>query len=165
MPNISSYSRDMNGLLAALTNPTELARRGEVSIRGGREDVVMGESREFKVIVAGSRGFSDYTLLRAKLDALLAGKLADGATVTIVSGGARGADTLGERYAEERGLTCLVMPADWDRHGRSAGYKRNEEMANVANALVAFWDGRSPGTKHMIDIARQRGLAVRVVRA
>jgi hypothetical protein len=112
-----------------------------------------------RIIVAGGRDFSDYELLRAKL-----GRLLDPTSTTIISGGARGADALSERYAHEHGLPIERYPADWERFGRGAGYKRNEQMARAATGLVAFWNGESRGTKHMIDIARTAGLAVRVVR-
>jgi hypothetical protein len=116
----------------------------------------------FRVIVAGGRGFGDYELLKARLDLLLANKRP--AEVVVVSGTASGADRLGERYARERGLALERHPADWEGQGRQAGMRRNERMADHAEALVAFWDGRSPGTRHMIEAARARGLAVRVVR-
>ena len=58
----------------------------------------------------------------------------------------------------------LLYPADWERHGRAAGPIRNEEMAEVSDALIAFWDGKSRGTKSMIEIARRKGLQVAVVR-
>lgn len=83
--------------------------------------------------------------------------------VEIVSGAARGADALGERYAAERGLAVKQFPADWDRYGRSAGYRRNAEMAEYADAAVVFWDGKSKGSKHMINLAKEKGLPVRVV--
>lgn len=114
-----------------------------------------------KIIVAGSRGFNDYNLLRKKLDFFLSKK--DPATITIISGGARGADQLGERYARERGLQLEIYPAEWEKYGKSAGYKRNELMAEKADGLVAFWDLESRGTKHMIDLAGKKGLLVKVV--
>ena len=77
---------------------------------------------------------------------------------------ARGADRLGERYAKERGYKVIYFPADWDIDGRSAGFKRNVKMAEYADALVAFWDGKSSGTKHMIETAQGKGLDVRVKR-
>ena len=83
--------------------------------------------------------------------------------VTIVSGGARGVDKMGERYAKEHDINLIVMNADWDTHGKSAGYKRNQEMANVSTHLIAFWDGKSRGTKHMIDIAKRDNLISHVV--
>lgn len=113
----------------------------------------------FRVIIAGGRLFDDYTYLKDSMDYLLQNVKDE---ITVVCGKARGADTLGERYAEERGYDVHYFPADWDRYGRSAGHIRNEEMAKNADALVAFWDGKSRGTKDMIKLARQYGLRVRV---
>jgi len=115
---------------------------------------------KFRVIVAGSRGFNDYQLLENELDRLLAHK----PEIVIISGTARGADQLGERYAEERGYPVEKYPADWDKYGKSAGYKRNQVMADNADALVAFWDGNSRGTQHMVNIARDAELNVRVIK-
>ena len=81
----------------------------------------------------------------------------------VVSGTARGVDTFGEGWAKHQGLPVDRYPADWDTHGKSAGYKRNILMAENAEALFAIWDGESRGTKHMIDIATAKGLVVRVV--
>lgn len=117
---------------------------------------------EFKVIIAGSRDFADYELLRAKCDALLQDRR-DESNIIIVSGTARGADRLGERYARERGYRIERYPADWDRDGNSAGPIRNAKMADNAHALIAFWDGRSRGTMNMIDTARKKGLMVRTI--
>jgi hypothetical protein len=117
----------------------------------------------FKVIVAGSRDFNDYELLKLKLDALLQNKIDNQDSVQIVSGGARGADSLGEQYAKEKSLDLKIFPADWDSYGKSAGFKRNSEMAQYADALVAFWDGKSKGTEHMINLAKRNGLHVRIV--
>lgn len=113
-----------------------------------------------KVIVAGSRGFDDYELLQDRLDFYLVYQ----SDVEIVSGTARGADQLGERYAFERGYAVKQFPADWDTYGKSAGYRRNAEMAEYADAAIIFWDGKSRGSKHMIDLAKAKGLRVRVVR-
>ena len=70
---------------------------------------------------------------------------------------------MGETYAQSKGYDVKIMPADWGAHGRSAGYKRNQQMADISDALVAFWDGSSPGTKHMINLAKAKGLRVHVV--
>jgi hypothetical protein len=113
-----------------------------------------------KVIVAGSRGFNDYEFLKEKLDFLFQNK----GEITIVSGTARGADKLGERYAEERGYDVIEMPADWDRFKKSAGYIRNEEMAKIADASVIFWDETSKGAKHMIDLSHKYELKTRVIK-
>lgn len=114
----------------------------------------------FKVIVAGGRNYSDYATVERSLDRLLANK---SYSITIVSGAATGADALGERYAESRGYEIKRFPADWNALGKAAGPIRNAEMARYADALVAFWDGKSRGTASMIDLAKKHGLAVRVV--
>jgi YspA, cpYpsA-related SLOG family len=111
-----------------------------------------------KVIIAGSRDFTDYLTMSDTL------ALIEIPITEVVCGMARGADMLGFRWANERGIPIKEFPANWDLHGRSAGYKRNEVMANYSDALVAFWDGESRGTKHMIDIATREGLKVWVVR-
>ena len=111
-----------------------------------------------RTIVAGSRGITYMAMVREAVRS-------SGFRVTeVVSGGARGVDRLGERLAEEMGVPCRVFPADWNRHGRSAGVIRNRTMAEYADALVAVWDGSSRGTANMISQARQLGLEVHVHR-
>jgi hypothetical protein len=114
-----------------------------------------------KVVVAGSRSFKDYNLLCQMCDEML--NVHTETEIEIVSGTAKGADTLGERYAAERGFLLTRFPAQWEMYGRSAGYKRNAEMAVYADSLIAFWDGESKGTKHMIDLAKQHKLQLKVV--
>jgi len=113
-----------------------------------------------KIIIAGGRGFNDYERLCSYCDYLLQNK----DDIEIVSGCARGADKLGERYAEERGYPIKRFPADWGTFGNSAGYRRNKEMADYADALIAFWDGKSKGTQHMINIADKQSLKLRIYR-
>jgi hypothetical protein len=117
----------------------------------------------FRVIIAGGRDFCNKELLFQKADLLLKEQIKKGNQIIIISGGAKGADKLGEVYAKDRRFTAEIYPADWEKFGKSAGYKRNVQMADIANALIAFWDGESKGTKHMIDIAKKKNLAVRVV--
>lgn len=108
-----------------------------------------------RTIIAGSRTITDYRLV---LDAIRE----SGFEITaIVSGRARGVDTLGERFAKEHDIPLAPFPAKWDLYGKSAGYRRNEEMARNADALIAITTG-SVGTGHMIDIANQKGLKVYV---
>ena len=116
----------------------------------------------FKVIIAGSRGFSNYKLLKEKCNEYLREKRKE-YNIIIISGGARGADTLGEKYAQDEGFSLEVFPVNWNKFGKSAGFIRNEQMAEVADALIAFWDGKSHGTKHMIEIMENKKLLVRVV--
>lgn len=114
----------------------------------------------FKVIIAGGRGFKDFEKLCSYCDFLLQNKK----NIEIISGGAWGADSLGEMYANKRSFDVKRFPANWNKFGRSAGYKRNYDMAKYADALIAFWDGKSKGTKHMITIAHENNLNVRVYR-
>lgn len=111
-----------------------------------------------KIIIAGSRNFNDYNLLKSNCDNLLT----QFTNIEIVSGTARGADKLGERYAREKGYSIKEFPANWNL-GKSAGYIRNDEMAKYSDMLIAFWDGTSKGTKHMIDLANKRSLKVEIV--
>ena len=87
-----------------------------------------------KIIVAGSREFKDYEMLKNKLDTLLINQK----EIQIVSGGCRGADELGERYAKEKGYSLKVFKADWNKYGKKAGPLRNRQMAEYADGLVAF---------------------------
>ena len=116
----------------------------------------------FRIIIAGTRTFSDYEKLRASCNRLLAEKQRTH-TVVVISGTARGTDQLGERYARERGFQLRRFPADWDRDGKKAGPIRNAKMADNADALIAFWDGQSRGTKNMIETAKRKGLAIRII--
>lgn len=116
-----------------------------------------------KVIIAGTRDFNDYAFLKRNLDYFLQGINPNNEEIEIVSGNARGADKLGERYAKEHNLPVKLFPANWDKYGKRAGYLRNQEMANYSDMLIAFWDEKSKGTKHMIDIAKKQGLTVIVV--
>lgn len=114
-----------------------------------------------KCIIAGSRSVTDYEILLAAIAYLPWRR----DITEIVSGGADGADALGERYAKERKLRLTVMPADWIAYGRSAGPRRNRDMAQYVfpdGALIALWDGESRGTQNMIEEARKRHLKVLV---
>jgi len=116
-----------------------------------------------RVIVAGSRKFTDQMTAFYELD-----KLFEGKAVEVVSGRAAGADRLGELWAALRKQRLKCFPAEWDLHGKAAGYLRNIEMAKYAReqeggTLVAFWNGSSRGTAHMIQQARSMGLKVIIV--
>lgn len=113
----------------------------------------------FKVIIAGSRTFNDYDLLRQYADMKLS-FVSQREKIEIVSGCASGVDALGERYAAERGYPVKRFPADWQQYGKSAGYRRNQAMAQYEDALIAFWDGQSRGTMHMIALAKEHGLMI-----
>ena len=124
--------------------------------------LIIDSITKYKVIVARCRDFADYELLKEKCDFYLQNKKPE--NIVIVSGHASGADTLGERYAQERGYELKTFPADWKANGRAAGPIRNAKMASVAHTLIAFWNGKSRGTKNMIDTAKKHNLQVAVVR-
>jgi hypothetical protein len=111
-----------------------------------------------KVIIAGSREVTDYSLIESAIAE------SGFETTQIISGGARGVDKLGEQYAKEKNVPCRVMTANWDQYGKAAGYIRNEQMAEVADALIAIWDGKSKGTFNMINIAKKKNLKVFIKR-
>jgi hypothetical protein len=113
-----------------------------------------------KVVIAGSRTFNDFDFLVATMFRLFPKK---DIITEIVSGAAKGADQLGEKWAKMVGIPIKQFPAEWNKYGKSAGYRRNAEMALYCDSVVAFWDGKSKGTKHMIDIAKDNGLAVAIV--
>ena len=128
--------------------------------------------KELRVIIAGSRDFDDFPKLMNSSIEILTGiskKRDDLDRIRIVSGTARGADKLGEQYAKIAHYELSKFPADWDGLGKRAGYVRNAEMAKFAveddnyGVLIAFWDGQSRETKHMIDLANKYGLEVHVV--
>ena len=118
--------------------------------------------QDYRVIIAGSRSFNNYALLREHCLSFLQEKMKTH-RVIIVSGHARGADSLGERFANELGFPVELHPAKWRLLGKAAGMVRNAEMAKCSDALIAFWDGESRGTRHMINFARKRGLAIDIV--
>ena len=119
--------------------------------------------KTIKLIIAGGRDFNDYDLLEETCTYMLSA-LINAYEVEIVSGGAKGADSLAQRFARSNRLKLTVMNADWDKHGKSAGYKRNQEMANYATHVIAFWDGKSRGTANMIQVATKLGLKLCVIR-
>jgi len=128
---------------------------------------------EFIVIIAGGRDFSDYLKLKESCDKALLNKRTTH-DIVVRSGGAKGADLLGERYAKENGFTVQQFIPEWKNAdgtpNRAAGHIRNREMADgnseftdKADALIAFWDGKSRGTKGMIDYAKKKGAIVRAI--
>lgn len=112
-----------------------------------------------KIIVAGSRQINDYELISKTLDEHILNKK----NTVVISGNAKGPDKLGLRYAKANKMEYEIYEADWDKYGKSAGYKRNLEMASNADELIAFWDGKSKGTEHMIDIAKKEKIKVKII--
>ncbi len=120
---------------------------------------------EFKLIVAGGRNFNDPKLLAKELLSL-ANETHQDRDVSIISGMAKGADMIAYDFAKKNHVQVYEYPANWYKYGqldKSAGFRRNEQMANAADGLLAFWNGRSPGTKHMIDTMEKLGKPVYVI--
>lgn len=107
-----------------------------------------------KVLICGSRNITDPALVSQAVSQ-------SGITPTqIISGGARGVDRLAGEYAVSQGIGFTEYPADWDKYGKRAGFIRNYAMVGAADAVIALWDGTSPGTKHSIEFARSCGKRV-----
>lgn len=115
-----------------------------------------------KIIVAGTRTFSDYKLMKSTLDFMTSRLVSEGYKIQIVSGGCQGADKFGEIYASDKGHDIIIFPADWSL-GKRAGFVRNQQMAEHAEYCIVFWDGKSKGSKLMIDIATDHRLKLKVV--
>ena len=107
-----------------------------------------------KVIIAGSRTITDFNLLKKVITA-------SGFNITeVVCGGARGVDSLGQKWAELNNIPVKLFPANWNAYRKSAGYIRNKQMSDYADALVCIWDGSSKGSKHMLELADKNGLEI-----
>ena len=109
-----------------------------------------------RLAIVGSRDYPDEEAVIALVNKLKP-------TTIVVSGGARGVDSVAVLAAMARGLETEVFNADWNKHGKKAGYLRNVELVNSVDGLFAFWDGKSRGTKHAIELARKRGIWLKVV--
>lgn len=108
-----------------------------------------------QVAVIGSRGFNDYELVVRTLSNLH--------ITLLISGSAKGADSLGERYANENNIETLIFKPDWEKHGKAAGMIRNTDIVNNSELIVAFWDQTSKGTKDSIDKAKKLGKKIVVI--
>lgn len=117
--------------------------------------------KQFNLIVAGGRDFQDYNRLENVLFEF-AEQHGDDYMMNIVSGMARGADSLAVQFCRIHDVCLIEMAPDWNQYGKSAGYRRNADMAAISQGLVAFWDGKSKGTKHMIETAQRLGLIIQV---
>lgn len=125
----------------------------------------------YRIIIAGTRDFNDYDMLYQELSAfvnIIADNVSNQNQIEFVSGTARGADTLGEKFADETGYPVKRFPAKWNKYGKAAGPIRNEQMAEYASekngVLFVFWDGKSRGTKSMIKIAEMYGLEIHIIK-
>lgn len=111
-----------------------------------------------KVAVVGSRGFGDLEMVRAYVRSLPVGTV-------VVSGGARGVDSVAVAEAERIGLETIVFIPNWKKHGKRGGIIRNTLIVESADMLVAFWDGQSAGTGSSILLAQEKGIPTDVYKA
>jgi len=109
-----------------------------------------------KLVIAGSRSFKDYEFLKETMTAMKD-------ITEVISGGAIGADKLGEKWAKESKIPLRKMAADWDMYGKRAGFIRNNEMGMYCDEAIIFWDGTSKGSKNMIDVMKRFNKPYKVV--
>jgi len=143
-----------------------------------RQGVTMSDDKIFKVAIVGGRDFNDIGLLTRKCNKFLALKRSQGYRIQVLCGMAKGADLLGKEYAKRINYEVIEFPANWHDleekpckvrtnnygdYNTLAGMNRNQRMRNAADAIIAFWDGESSGTKEMIDMSKKMDLLVRVV--
>jgi hypothetical protein len=108
-----------------------------------------------KLAVIGSRTFDDYQIVKEELDSL--------SFSTIVSGGAKGADSLAARYAKENNKKLIVFLPDWEKFGKSAGMIRNKKIVDHCDELIAFWNGESKGTSNSINLATKQNKLIKII--
>ena len=134
-------------------------------------------SKKIRVIIAGSRGFKDYKLLKQKCDHIL--KNYEPKDIEVVCGMCKGADLLGKRWADEKGIKVKKFPADWEnldvkplvvktredgtKYNAVAGHNRNRQMAEYGTHLILFWDKQSSGSRDMLYTAIGKGLKVKEI--
>lgn len=117
-----------------------------------------------RVVIAGSRDYDNYEEAKRFIDNCIA-NIRKQNTIAIVSGGCRGADKIGERYAKENSFQVELLLPEWTKYGKSAGPRRNRLMAQISDYIICFWDGKSKGTKSMINYAKmyEKPLRIKIV--
>jgi hypothetical protein len=110
-----------------------------------------------KIAIIGSRTFDNYSLLQETL------KLYKSKITLIVSGAAKGADSLGEKWALENNIKTLIFPANWNKYGKRAGFIRNEDIIKNCDCVIAFWDNKSKGTAHSISLCEKYNIPYKII--
>jgi hypothetical protein len=111
-----------------------------------------------KLAIIGSRTFNNYKLLQETLEQYKP------EITLIISGAAKGADLLGEKWALENNIQTLIFPANWNKYGKRAGYIRNEDIIKNCDYCIAFWDGESKGTKHSISLCKKYNIPYQIIK-
>ncbi len=111
-----------------------------------------------KLAIIGSRTFEDYSFLTETLEPYKS------KITLVISGAAKGADSLGEKWANQNNIPTLIFPADWDKHGKRAGFIRNEDIIKNCECCIAFWDGKSKGTSHSILLCEKYNKPYKIIK-
>jgi hypothetical protein len=111
-----------------------------------------------KIAIIGSRDFNNYKLVIETLESYKS-KIS-----LVVSGAAKGADSLGEKWAIDNNIQTLIFPADWEKHGKRAGFIRNEDIIKNCDGVIAFWDGESKGTAHSLSLAEKYNKPSKIIK-
>lgn len=117
----------------------------------------MDEQSYMVIGIVGGRDFDDYSLLTTTMNEYV------DKVHLIVSGGAKGADSLGERWAKENNKKTLIFKPEWEKFGKSAGFIRNQEIVKNSDFVLAFWDGKSKGTKSSIDLCKKNEIPYKII--
>ena len=118
--------------------------------------------KEYRLVIAGCRDYNNYFRLSQEVKKYIK-SLGENYSIIIISGGASGADALGEKFAKKHKLQVERYPAEWDKYGKFAGPRRNAQMAKAADAVIVFWDGKSRGTKNMIECAKKENKPYKII--
>ena len=118
-----------------------------------------------RIVVAGCRNYNDYDNAKSYIDMCIK-NIKEKYTLIFLSGGCKGADMLGERYAKENGFNIERYTADWQKYGKSAGPRRNIQMAKACDYVICFWDGKSRGNASMISCAKklEKPLRIKIIK-
>lgn len=158
---LTKKSRTKDILIACYCHDERMCHRSLV------KQCVYAFQKDFYLLIAGSRTYENYDEMKEKTDYMLSTKVSQGFNIHIVSGGARGADSLAKRYAQEYGYQYHEFPADWHTYGKSAGYVRNREMHVFISqfpfrGVLCFWDGQSKGTAHNFELCKSYNNPLRI---
>ena len=116
-------------------------------------------NKDIKLAIVGSRTFNDYNLLERHINDIAKSFN----IIKIISGGANGADKLGEKYANKHEIPTSILNPDWEKYGRGACFIRNKNIVNSSDKVVAFWDGKSKGTQNSINLAEKQNKLIQIV--
>ena len=117
--------------------------------------------QKLRITIGGCRDFNDYVMFCSCIEKYLK-TVDDTKKIIFLSGHCSGADEMAEKYAKEKGYVLEIYPADWKKYGKAAGPKRNKEMVEKSDIIIAFWDGKSKGTKNLIDLAKKKDIQIKI---